>query len=615
VPVSHGGSVEPAPFPERVGRYELLLPIASGGMATVYLGRTSGLGGFEREVALKLTHAHLREDSVFAVSLMDEANLAGRIRHPNVVSVLDVGEDPHGVYLVMEYVEGETLAGLMRLAEELDTRLPESVSLRIADDMLAGMHAAHELRDGSGSLVGLVHRDVTPHNVLVGVDGVAKLTDFGIAKAATRLGMTATGVIKGKVAYMSPEQALGRPLDRTCDIWAAGVVLWELLSGMRLHASTNDAATLLRIVSERPPALRSVRPAVPHELAEVVGRALEMDPRARHPTAEAFAHALERAARNSFGRAERRDVGEYVRELVQERLAKRRDKIGEILELRGRISRITHATLPLQLGTPSDLEPRSMIKGRRPGVIAEPDEPTVPDRASVPSSVTRSDAFAGSRSEPSLPRAPSGEATRTETISVATAAATGADKERRRGRRMLIAGVAVGTVVGAAVIGIVAKERPAPPHAAVSAVPSDSAAAPADPRDPEQRPLTPDELPLAEPAASAARKVTVTSSAPIATVFVGRRRVEFPEPAKEQIVTLAPDERAAWISVVSSDGRRGGARLDARSERINVALGTARVHRAGPEPEPVKLEAAPAAAPPPAASGGGLLNNPYRGKR
>src|SRR5580704_13773364 len=189
-------------------------------MATVYLARTVGPGGFTTEVALKLTHAHLRENPEFSHDLLEEAKLVARIRHHNVVPVIDVGEDPRGIYLVMEYVEGDSLAGLFKRAGS--TRpIPLAIAARFMLDALEGLHAAHELRDEAGQLLGLVHRDFTPHNILIGTDGVARLADFGIAKAATRLGNTRMGMVKGKIAYMPPEQAKGLTLDRRCDVWAA----------------------------------------------------------------------------------------------------------------------------------------------------------------------------------------------------------------------------------------------------------------------------------------------------------------------------------------------------------------------------------------------------------
>lgn len=319
--------------PDRVGRYEVLLPIASGGMATVYLARSVGVAGFEREVALKLTHSHLRENREFAFDLIEEAKLAVRIRHPNVVSVLDAGEDSHGLFLVMDYVEGDTLAALQSQAASRGDGLSWRVGLRLLLDALAGLQAAHDLRGVDGRAVSLVHRDFSPQNVLAGIDGIGRLTDFGIAKAVTRLGHTSTGVIKGKLGYMSPEQARGLPLDRRCDVWAAGVVAWELFAGTRLF-SGEEAAMLLKIVSETPAPLRSVVADVPPEIERAVARALEPDRNRRWPTASAFARALLAAAQPLGLVGEPEEVAEAVQELVADKLERRRMQVRQLIEHR-----------------------------------------------------------------------------------------------------------------------------------------------------------------------------------------------------------------------------------------------------------------------------------------
>lgn len=322
--------------PERLGRYEVLVPIASGGMATVYLARSTGMAGFEREVALKLTHGHLLHNPEFVTALMDEARLAGRIRHPNVVSVHDVGEEGERVYIVMDYVEGDSLAGLQRKLMKRDAVVPLPVALRILDDVLLGLHAAHDLKDTDGASMNVVHRDVTPHNILLGVDGVSRLTDFGVAKAASRLTNTATGLVKGKIAYLAPEQARGQRIDRTCDVWAAGVVAWELFSGMRLHEGLNDAALMLKIVREPPMRLSHLRADLPRPLDEAVAGALTLDPRRRHPSAEAFADALVKAAASvGIARADARDVRDFILPMVQEELDKRKSKVTRLRQGRG----------------------------------------------------------------------------------------------------------------------------------------------------------------------------------------------------------------------------------------------------------------------------------------
>ncbi|MEP7053353.1 MAG: serine/threonine-protein kinase, partial [Pseudomonadota bacterium] len=196
---------DPGAGRQRVDRYELVGEIASGGMATVYLARLTGVGGFQRFVAMKRLHPHLANEKEFVEMFLDEARIAARIHHPNVVPILEVGASAVGYYLVMEYIEGDTLARLLARAATRGKRLPVPIALRIALDMLSGLHAAHELRDDAGEPVNLVHRDVSPQNVLVGVDGIARITDFGVARAASRLTATRVGQLKGKIAYMAPE--------------------------------------------------------------------------------------------------------------------------------------------------------------------------------------------------------------------------------------------------------------------------------------------------------------------------------------------------------------------------------------------------------------------------
>jgi eukaryotic-like serine/threonine-protein kinase len=320
-------------FPERVGKYELLLPLGTGGTATVYLARTRGVAGFEREVALKLVHAHLRADEESRLHLLEEARLAARIRHPNVVPVTEVDADACGVFLVMDYVEGEALSGLVRLLREQNHRLPPRLIARIMNDSLAGLHAAHELRDVQGQFIGLVHRDFSPQNILVGIEGVARLADFGVAKAASRTVRTKTGLVKGKVAYMSPEQARGHKVDRRCDVWAAGVVVWELITGRKLYDHEDDVATLLSVVTEEPPRLASVMQGVPPALDEAVAYALTSDVNNRCPSAEAFRCLLESAWDECGGTATTTELGAFVRQTVGHRLAERR-----ALTARGRTS-------------------------------------------------------------------------------------------------------------------------------------------------------------------------------------------------------------------------------------------------------------------------------------
>ena len=239
----------------------------------------------------------------------------------------DVGEADGGVYLVMDYVEGTTLAALQRRVIERGERIPAPIALRILADMLAGLHAAHETRGADGRPLGLVHRDVSPQNVLVGVDGVVRLTDFGIAKVVGSAGLTLTDQVKGKPAYMAPEQARARPVDRRTDVWAAGIVAYELFLGRRMFPPGDDMATLLKIVTEDPPRMRSIDPAIATALDDVVASALEREPSKRLPTAEAMRGAL--LDQKSIPLADPREVADYVQREIGDELDDRRRSIRE----------------------------------------------------------------------------------------------------------------------------------------------------------------------------------------------------------------------------------------------------------------------------------------------
>jgi serine/threonine-protein kinase len=309
-----------------IGRYELLLPIARGGMGTVHLARMRGMGGFERDVALKLAHEHL--DPEFATQdLFGEAKIAARLRHPNVVPVLDVGEDDGLPYIVMDYVEGDSLAGLARSAPKITGEpMPIKIGLHAIADSLSGLHAAHELVNEDGTPLSLVHRDFSPQNVLVGLDGLARLTDFGVAKLLARQDTTRSGVVKGKVRYMSPEQARGEPLDRRCDVWAAGIVLWELLARKKLFTGENDANVLLKIVTEKPKPLREVDPEIHPALEAVVAAALDHDLKKRTPNARTLRQDLVKATREAGLEIEQEDVAAFVMRIAGDAVTERRAK-------------------------------------------------------------------------------------------------------------------------------------------------------------------------------------------------------------------------------------------------------------------------------------------------
>jgi serine/threonine protein kinase len=250
------------------GRYVLHDELASGGMATVHIGRLIGAAGFSRTVAIKRLHPQYAKEADFVSMFIDEARIAARIRHPNVVATIDTVSVDGELFLVMELVLGDTLARLARAP----AMIPVEIAVAIAGGVLHGLHAAHEARDERGVWLEIVHRDVSPQNVIVGADGLARVLDFGVAKALGRLQTTQQGEVKGKVAYMAPEQLRGGKVDRRTDVYAAAVVLWETLAGRRLFVSDSPAETMARVLEQPVEPPSTYAPGVPPALAHAVAR-------------------------------------------------------------------------------------------------------------------------------------------------------------------------------------------------------------------------------------------------------------------------------------------------------------------------------------------------------
>ncbi|MFW6050351.1 MAG: serine/threonine-protein kinase [Myxococcota bacterium] len=357
----------------RLGRYEVLTQLASGGMAAVYVARAQGVAGFERLVAVKVLHPHLAHEDEFISMFLDEARLAARIRHPNVVATLDIS-DTHGdgFFIVMDYIEGDHLGALLQRAARQGKRLPPGVVSRICIDALSGLAAAHNLTDEHGVPLNLVHRDVSPHNVMVGVDGISRLTDFGVAKAEVRLTSTREGQFKGKLAYMAPEQASTGNADQRSDLFSMGIILWESLTGRRLFRGENNAETLHKVLQSEIPPPSSLWPEL-EPFDEVVLKALQREPDERFQTAEDFAEALEEAARAHNGLSTNRAVGDVVRTYTGEKLQQERDRIKGAIEFLGRTD-MSEAAMPIprdgsaSLSSASSLGSLSSISasGRRP---------------------------------------------------------------------------------------------------------------------------------------------------------------------------------------------------------------------------------------------------------
>ena len=317
-----------------LGRYELLMPIATGGMAIVWAARLRGSRGFQKIVAIKTIRPEMSADPSFEAMLLDEASLASRIRHPQVVEILDLGEENGVPYIVMEWINGESLLVVMKEAAA-SGGIPLPVSVRLGTQLCAGLHAAHELRNDEGELVGLVHRDVSPQNVLVTRDGVAKLVDFGIAKAIGRAaGETMAGKVKGKTAYLSPEQARGGSVDRRSDVFATGTLLYAMTTGKHPFRGVNDFTTLTNLVAEQPPPRPSkFLPGFPPQLEKVIMTALEKDPARRFQTANDMLRELDRSLPSNKRMSTDEEVAAFIRPLVGSRFETMRTSIKEALRV------------------------------------------------------------------------------------------------------------------------------------------------------------------------------------------------------------------------------------------------------------------------------------------
>jgi len=278
----------------RLGRYELIYSIGEGGMANVFLARSSGPAGFHKWFAIKRIHPHLARDQKFVDMFLDEARIAAAIEHQNVAHVFDLGEAGGAYFLAMEYLHGESLYGLTRESVTLGGALDGRIAAYVTARALDGLHFAHEATGRGGKQLNLVHRDVSPQNIFVTYDGQVKLTDFGVAKAANRLTNTETGLMKGKIAYASPEQLRGEPLDRRTDIFAMAICLWEITTGRRLFKGNSNAETLYRVSSGYRVSPSSLVPGYPAELERIVTKGLAQDREERYATADEFARDLDR---------------------------------------------------------------------------------------------------------------------------------------------------------------------------------------------------------------------------------------------------------------------------------------------------------------------------------
>jgi eukaryotic-like serine/threonine-protein kinase len=319
------------------GKYQLLRKIASGGMGQVYLALEQGTG-FERLVVLKLILPHLAEDEEFLGMFLEEARLVARLQHPNLITILELTEIDGRYCLAMEYVQGDDVRRMERHARAQGKPLPMGLVLRVVAEAAAGLDYAHHARDAHGQPLRLVHRDVSPQNILVGFDGGVKVIDFGVAKAAGSSSNTATGVLKGKYPYMSPEQAAGQPIDARSDQFALGVVLWELLTNRRLFKGESNLMTLRLVRDCQVPPPSQLNPQLPRGLDELVLKALSPTPEGRFPDCGAFRLALEDYLLQHRLPASNAHLSAWLRDVYAERIAREEDpstldQIAEELDL------------------------------------------------------------------------------------------------------------------------------------------------------------------------------------------------------------------------------------------------------------------------------------------
>ena len=527
-----------------LGRYELLLPIAQGGMATVWAARQRGSRGFQKTVAIKTMLPTLSEDPQFEQMFLDEAALAAKIHHPNVCEILDLGEQDEILYIVMEWIDGEALSVIHKASRKNQAQVPVRLTLRMLAQASSGLHAAHELKDENDIPLQLVHRDVSPQNILVTYDGIVKLVDFGVAKAMGRAGgETSSGQLKGKVPYMSPEQARGGIVDRRTDVFAMGIVLYKMATGLHPFMGDNDLLTMKNIISRPllPPRVKN--PSFPAEVEQVLLKCLQKDPEKRYQTMAELATAIDRAA--SSLKVGEEDLGTYVRTLMGERGAKRRaavrDAVRTALE---RFATGTHqavAVPPTVHEAVSEIVLTKMNSGVKDELLG--------DRASVPTPPTS--APAGSWSGPPGPLSDAGGMTAQPVVSLSDPSSS------RRNRSGLFVGAAA--AIAALVVGGVMLTRSRPEHAAHD-VPATTALA-------GQPTSTPSVAPPAAPSVAAtstpepsATSATAAASASASSVAVSVNSLpdatDRKKPTGQAPASSPPSSPGAHPTATATPGKR-----------------------------------------------------------
>ncbi len=476
-----------------LGRYELLLPVARGGMASVWAARLKGTRGFQKTVAIKTMLPGLVDDPSFERMFLDEATLASQVRHPHVIEILDLGEQDRILYLVMEWVSGEALSIVMKYAA---TRggIPLPIAVHIATQACRGLHAAHELREENGVLVGLVHRDVSPQNVLVTYDGVVKIVDFGVAKATARLDtQTEAGQLKGKIAYMSPEQLRGEKIDRRTDVFAMGILLYMMTTGKHPFRGDDQAQTIARISSEEPAVSPSVLvPSYPAGLEAVVMQALAKDSAKRYPSANDMLLGLTHALPAALREATDEEVSDFIRRLLPDRHERQKQALKQAMEAADRreVPRPDARQTNLE---PAD-EPATVLEGIGRELTPSADGRSLPGASST-------------APPPSAARSPRSGRNLAITLVVS-------------GGAVLLLGTALGLTVGRREAGSAASAAPPPVATTSQTSAEDTARAPA-----------PSEAPPAPPLPAAVSAPAPSASTPTPRFVGGRKPSPSAKPA------------------------------------------------------------------------------------
>ncbi|MFC1654190.1 serine/threonine protein kinase [Myxococcota bacterium] len=315
---------------KNLGRYKLLALLATGGMAEIHLAQQAGIKGFERLVVVKKILPHLASEEAFLEMFFDEARIASLLNHPNIVQIYDLGQDGDDYFMAMEYLEGESLSFLERESRKKEKYMPPGLAAGIIAQLCDGLDYAHSFKDHDGKTMNIVHRDVSPQNVIVLFSGGIKLVDFGIAKAASKMHKTRVGTIKGKLSYLPPEQCLGKAVDQRSDIFSLGIILWELLTRRRLFKRDNEGATLNAVLNEEIPKVRKVRPVVPAELEQITMRALQKEPKDRYPSAGEMGAALRKYLLKSGEAAGTSEIAAFINGALGERAQNKKSMLERV---------------------------------------------------------------------------------------------------------------------------------------------------------------------------------------------------------------------------------------------------------------------------------------------